>query len=93
MLAGYHGHAATVTMLLGKGADPNVLNERGQSPLAGAVFKGYDDVVRVLWEGGADKEKGQPTAVDTAVMFRKEGLLRMFGESEKADEVARIGAM
>jgi len=52
-----------------KPANPNSLNARGQSPIAGAVFKGYDEVVKILIEGGADPEAGQPSAVDTAKMF------------------------
>jgi len=47
MLAAYHGHAPLVKLLLQHGADPNSLNDRGQSPLAGAVFKGEADVVEV----------------------------------------------
>jgi ankyrin repeat protein len=47
MLAAYHGHASLVKLLLSHGADPNSLNDRGQSPLAGAVFKGEDDVIEV----------------------------------------------
>jgi ankyrin repeat protein len=79
MLAAYHGHAETVKALLDMGADASVLNGRGQSPIAGAVFKGYDDVVKVLYEGGADVRNGQPNAVDCATMFKREGLLRLFG--------------
>jgi ankyrin repeat protein len=47
MLAAYHGHAPLVTLLIQHGADPNCLNDRGQSPLAGAVFKGEVDVIEV----------------------------------------------
>ena len=47
MLAAYHGHADLVKLLLRHGADPNRLNDRGQSPLAGAVFKMEDAVVEV----------------------------------------------
>ncbi len=47
MLASYHGHAPLVKLLLQHGADPNVLNDRGQSPLAGAVFKGESGVIEV----------------------------------------------
>lgn len=39
MLAAYHGHPGTVAALLERGADPDRLNDRGQSPLAGATFK------------------------------------------------------
>lgn len=47
MLAAYHGHAPLVKLLLSYGASPNQLNDRGQSPLAGAVFKKEDAVIEV----------------------------------------------
>lgn len=47
MLAAYHGHAQLVKFLIEHGADPNRLNDRLQSPLAGAVFKKEDDVIEV----------------------------------------------
>ena len=39
MLSAYHTHPTLVSYLLSHGADPNTLNDRGQSPLAGAIFK------------------------------------------------------
>lgn len=47
MLAAYHSHANIVRFLIHHGADPNTLNDRQQSPLAGAVFKKEDDVIEV----------------------------------------------
>jgi ankyrin repeat protein len=47
MLAAYHGHAVLVKLLIEHGADPNILNDRGQSPLAGAVFKNESGVIEV----------------------------------------------
>jgi ankyrin repeat protein len=79
MLAAYHEHAGTVAALLARGADPNQSNDRGQTPLAGAVFKGADAVVRELLAAGADPTAGQPSAVETARMFGKAELLRLFG--------------
>lgn len=79
ILSSYHGHSSTAKALLEAGADSNVLNGRGQSAIAGAVFKGHDEVVKVLFEGGADIRAGQPSAVDCARMFKKEGLLELFG--------------
>ncbi|KAI1826617.1 hypothetical protein F4861DRAFT_536928 [Xylaria intraflava] len=38
-LAAYHGHADLVRLLIQNGGDPNRLNDRGQSPIAGVVFK------------------------------------------------------
>lgn len=47
MLAAYYGHAELVRFLIQNGADPNRLNDKRQSPIAGAVFKRLDDVVEV----------------------------------------------
>ncbi|HEU4511675.1 MAG TPA: ankyrin repeat domain-containing protein [Nocardioidaceae bacterium] len=69
MLAAYHGHTATVTMLAAGGADVNRVNDRGQSPLAGAVFKAEHMVVAALLAAGADPDAGTPTARETAAMF------------------------
>jgi ankyrin repeat protein len=66
-------------MLLARGADPNLANDKGQTPLAGAVFKNEIEVVRALVDGGADPNAGLPSAVDTARMFGKSDLLDLFG--------------
>jgi len=79
MLAAYHGHADAVTALLRRHADPDRANHKGQTPLAGAVFKGADAVIRALLDGGADPRRGTPSAVDTARMFGKDDLLKLFG--------------
>lgn len=87
MLAAYHGHAQTVSMLIAKGADPNVLNDRGQSPLAGAVFKGHEGVVRVLVrEGKADPTVGRPNAVDCGIMFKRGDLLDVMGLTTEGEK-------
>jgi uncharacterized protein len=75
MLAAYHGHASTVTILAGRGADVDRVNDRGQSPLAGAVFKGEDAVVAALLDAGANPDAGTPTARETAEMFGRPELL------------------
>ena len=54
------------------------VNDRGQTPLAGAVFKGEESVIRVLLEAGADPASGTPNAVDTARMFGRTELLELF---------------
>lgn len=73
MLASYAGHAPLVHSLLTKyNANPNKLNDRGQSPLAGAVFKGEDEVVGVLVRGGADPRLGRPSAEESARMFGRD---------------------
>lgn len=75
MLAAYHGHAGLVRELAGRGADVNQLNNRGQSPLAGAIFKAEPEVVAALLEHAADLDAGQPTARATAEMFGQQSLL------------------
>lgn len=79
MLAAYHGHARTVAALLERGADPGLANDRGQTPLAGAAFKGDEAVARLLVEAGADPQAGAPSALDTARMFHRDGMLVIFG--------------
>jgi len=74
MLAAYHGHAETVRTLTAHGAYPDRVNDRGQSPLAGAVFKDEPDVVRALLDAGADPDLGSPTARETAAMFGRPDL-------------------
>ena len=46
MLACCHGHLETARVLLEHGADPELLNDAGQTPLAGAAFKGDAAVCR-----------------------------------------------
>ncbi|MEV6006495.1 ankyrin repeat domain-containing protein [Streptomyces sp. NPDC051976] len=81
MLAAYHGHGETVRALLQRGAEPDRANDKGQTPLAGAVFKGAREVIDALVDGGADPNAGVPSAVDTARMFGKDELLKLFGAS------------
>ncbi|MFJ7497319.1 ankyrin repeat domain-containing protein [Streptomyces sp. NPDC097727] len=75
MLAAYHDHAETVRALIRLGADPDLRNDRDQSPVAGALFKGADAVVTVLREAGADLDAGTPTARAAAALFGRAHLL------------------
>ena len=78
MLAAYHGHRDTVRMLCELGGDVNRVNDRGQTPLAGAVFKNEDDVVNLLVEHGADPNLGQPSAMEATQVFRRPDLEELF---------------
>lgn len=82
MLAAYAGHAELVRGLVERGADPNRLNDRGQSPIAGAIFKREDKVARVLIEKGADPRAGEPNAIACAQMFGRMDLLDVLGACE-----------
>ena len=80
MLAAYHGHANLVRLLLQHNADPNSLNDRGQSPLAGVVFKNERECIEALLAGGADPELGEPSALAACKVFKQEEFEKMFLE-------------
>ena len=73
------GRTDALVAYVDAGVPASLTNDRGQTPLAGAVFKGETDVIKVLLEGGADPSLGTPSAVDTARMFGKTDLLELFG--------------
>ena len=75
MLAAYSGHPGTVEALIRGGADVDLRNARDQSPIAGALFKGEDEIVRMLQAAGADLDAGTPSARATAEMFGQGHLL------------------
>jgi uncharacterized protein len=69
MLAAYHEHPELVRALLERGADPNRINDRQQTPLAGAVFKKATEVIASLCAAGADPDLGQPSAREMVAFF------------------------
>lgn len=74
MLAAYHGHAEAVKVLLEFKADPLIVNDKNQLPIAGAAFKGNLPVVRALIEGGTPVEAASSdgrTALMMAAMFNR----------------------
>ncbi|MGI4896363.1 MAG: ankyrin repeat domain-containing protein [Janthinobacterium lividum] len=79
MLACYHGHPATVRVLLQRGADPDRVNGRGQTPLSGAVFQGQRDVVTALVAADADPYLGEPNALESARFFGRADLWDLLG--------------
>jgi ankyrin repeat protein len=84
MLSVYSGHTQLSTELLARGADPNRLNDRGQSILAGAVFKGHDAIIPLLVEKGADPRLGeQPNAIQAAHMFGRRDLFEILGARDE----------
>ena len=85
MLASYAGQIETTRLLLQEfRADPNVLNDRGQSPLAGAVFKNEPEIVGLLVSAGADLDLGESSAEECLKVFGLEGVFgSMFGEARE----------
>lgn len=82
MLAAYHGHAGTVAALVERGARVDAVNDRGQFPLAGAVFKKEHEVIGVLLAAGADPHAGQPSALETARFFGDEVSVQLLLDAE-----------
>lgn len=79
MLAAYAGHIDLTRILVEQGGDPNRINDKGQSMVAGAVFKGHSEIVRILMAAGADPRAGTLTAIQTARMFKREELFEVLG--------------
>jgi uncharacterized protein len=72
MLASYYGHESAVAALIARGADVDRHNNRGQTPLAGAVFKNEITIMELLLGAGADPLAGSPSALETARFFGKD---------------------
>ena len=73
MLASYYGHESAVAALIARGADVDRHNNRGQTPLAGAVFKNDTTIIELLLSADADPLAGSPSALETARFFEKRG--------------------
>ncbi|MDT5335957.1 MAG: uncharacterized protein QOD90_1462 [Mycobacterium sp.] len=76
MLAAYYGHESAVAALIARGADVDRHNNRGQTPLAGAVFKNDTTIIELLLSADADPLAGSPSALETARFFERNELAR-----------------
>jgi ankyrin repeat protein len=74
MLTSYYGHESAVAALIARGADVDRHNNRGQTPLAGAVFKNDTTIIELLLSADADPLAGSPSALETARFFEREEL-------------------
>jgi ankyrin repeat protein len=67
-------------VLLEHGGDPELANDRGQIPLAGAAFKGDTEMARLLIENGADVNAQMTdgkTGLMFAAMFNRIGIINL----------------
>jgi uncharacterized protein len=69
ILAAYHDHPDTVTMLLARDADVARVNDRGQTALGAAVFRQGTASVTALLAAGADPHAGGRSAIEIAQFF------------------------
>ncbi|GAA0910682.1 ankyrin repeat domain-containing protein [Virgisporangium ochraceum] len=69
ILAANHDHPGTVAALLAAGADPDRVNDRGQTALGAAVFRRSRDSVDALLAAGADPHAGERSAAQVATFF------------------------
>ncbi|KAI1092933.1 ankyrin [Rostrohypoxylon terebratum] len=70
----------TTRRLLSHGADPNIINPFGDTPLANAATRGCHDCIYALIDGGCDINKvqaGRYNAFELLIMSEKEGSAEM----------------
>jgi hypothetical protein len=80
MLAAYHDHPATVGVLLERGADPDRVNDRGQTALGAAVFRRSEQSVRLLLDHGASVHAGARSAAAIAEFFGLDEMAALLGD-------------
>lgn len=74
-LAAYHEHPQTVGMLLDRGADTERVSDMGFTALICAVFRGNEEITRLLLEAGAGQDTGFQPARAVAEEFGRTGVL------------------
>lgn len=77
ILAAYYGQADTVVMLLDRGADPERVNDRGQTALAAATFRRARSIVEALLAAGAQPGTGERSALRIAEFFELADMTRL----------------
>ena len=73
-------------MLLAKGANPNVKNKVGGTPLMWAAIYDHEDVARLLLEKGADpslKDEDGLTAAAWAAKNKRDRMVQLLNDAAK----------
>ena len=70
-------HTDIVTELLGMGADPNIVNLRGDSPLIPTCQKGSESIVSLLLAYGVDLEKFNPERENALMVCCRNGQYKL----------------
>ena len=76
-IASCNKHVDIVTELLGMGADPNIVNKRGDSPLIPTCQKGSESIVELLLAYGADLEKFNPERENAIMVCCRNGQAKL----------------
>lgn len=82
------GHANTVKDMIAAGANVNVKDEHGNTPLLEAARNGHDDVVRALLAAGADmkvRNDDNKTALMLALQNSHEDAVRALREAGEVE--------
>src|SRR5262245_41069080 len=53
MLASYYGHRDLVSLILRRGANPNLRDKQGRSALERAIAEWHQDIIELLIQAGA----------------------------------------
>ncbi|MCO7255686.1 ankyrin repeat domain-containing protein [Dickeya oryzae] len=83
ILAAYHGHYDTVSLLLNHGADPCLQDSRGNTALMGAVFKGELKIAHLLLNAKCSpdtRNNAGQTAAMYASLFQRTEILKALQE-------------
>lgn len=74
ILAAYNDHSELVSGLLQRDADPDRMNDRGQTALSCAVFRQNEDITVQLLQAGADAHLGPQNPFAVIDMFGLESM-------------------